>query len=90
MCRVYKCDVEAHAMAQRVALQLREMAKDRGYDPRGIKVVTKGKACLKARAAAQVAWPEGPVNWARVIQVTPTYDVCVEPTASDTLSFYKI
>lgn len=94
MCKAFRGSNIAHLaaldMAQQVAWQLRELAKTRGYDPRGIKVLTKGKSCHKVRADAQVSWKEGPENWAREIEIYESDLVFVEPTSEDTLSFYNI
>jgi hypothetical protein len=77
-------------MAQKVAWQLRELAKTRGYDPKGIKVFTKGHSCDKVRADAQISWKEGPAGWTSNIVLCESDEVWVEPTASDILSFYNI
>lgn len=51
--------------AQQVHLQLRDIAKNSGYDPRGVVLHTKKEAIKLniGRIGAYITWDEGPADW---------------------------
>lgn len=80
---------ESFREANQIALTLKELARNNGYDPKGIKILTKGRIIDShyGRANSLVIWTEGPENWA--------YDFIVEsiscvPYNETTLVFYDI
>jgi len=77
--------------AQQVALQLKELARDKGYNPKGIKVLSKEQSYTKGRISdSEVQWTEGPDNWANYCQVIEFPGVCVEAHSDNSISFYDI
>jgi len=77
--------------AQRVALHLKELAKGKGYDPKGIKVLTKEDAHKRGRISdSEVLWDEGPVGWPRELDFVEYPGVWLESHATNSVSFYDI
>lgn len=77
--------------AQRVALQLKELARDKGYDPRGIKVLSKQQSHNRGRVSdSEVLWDEGPVNWTTQFDLVEYPGVWIESHNANSLSFYDI
>jgi len=56
---------EPYIMAQTVVLELKDIAKNSGYDPRGVKVHSKEEAMRRniGRVGAFITWNEGPIGW---------------------------
>jgi hypothetical protein len=77
--------------AQQVALQLKELARDKGYNPKGIKVLSKEQSYTKGRISdSEVQWTEGPDNWANYCRVIEFPGVWVEAHSDNSISFYDI
>lgn len=83
--------VLSHREANRVALQLKELAKATGYDPRGVKVLSKRQIIDRGygRAGSGITWLEGPLNWANDIEPFVIEDVCVT-AHGNIIIFYDI
>lgn len=77
--------------AQNLCLQLQELAKDKGYNPRGIKVRSKRDVYSAGEHAdSQVIWKEGPAGWPSQIQINEIPGICLETNKPFTVSFYDI
>lgn len=74
--------------ANNVALQLKELAKKEGYDPRGVKVLDKEHA--GPFADSMVTWEEGPIGWALFMEMYHPPGVCVDRVNDHILTFYDI
>lgn len=83
---------DAYEFAVNVGLQLKELAKNRGLDPRGIKIHNKKflSSFGKNTIDAQVSWHEGPIDWAYDIDLKPSFTVCTDIKDGYTISFYNI
>lgn len=81
----------SYIAAQNFALQLKEYARQIGYNPHGVKLLDKQAADYNGSIAdAQVCWIEGPDNWAKEIECKSILNVCIEVENSYTISFYDI
>tara|TARA_A200000113_G_scaffold211692_1_gene212573 strand:- start:177 stop:509 length:333 start_codon:yes stop_codon:yes gene_type:complete len=81
----------SYHVAQRVALQLKELARDKGYDPRGIKVLSKEQSHNNGRISdSEVMWDEGPRNWPEEFELVEYPGVWFESHDSSSISFYDI
>lgn len=81
----------AHSEAVRIAFQLREVARQLGYDPRSVKVLSKKQIIDQGygRATSLISWQEGPDTWADDIRPFLACGVCT--SAEDRkLVFYDI
>lgn len=61
-----ECDGHnAYINAQVVCLELKDIAKNSGFDPRGVKIHSKKKAMALniGRIGAMITWDEGPEGW---------------------------
>jgi hypothetical protein len=77
--------------AQRLALHLKEVARDKGYDPRGIKVLSKEQSHGKGRVSdSEVQWTEGPDNWPAYCELIEYPGVWIESHNVKSISFYDI
>lgn len=84
-------NLQSYHTAQSVALQLKEMAKDMGFSPHGVKVQSKQQAHQSGSVAdARVIWPEGPEGWAKALSLKVFPGVSVEAHDGYSLSFYDI
>ena len=82
--------VSYHA-AQQLCLHLQEVAKLKGYDPRGIRVLTKREVHRLGQCAdSQVVWKNGPLGWPSLIDPTEIHGVCMETNRPYSISFYDI
>jgi hypothetical protein len=79
--------VTSYLRAQNVALELKDIAKNSGYDPRGIKVLGKKEAIRRniGRVGAIITWDEGPEEWPETCELSS--DICV-PYKGIMLLFY--
>lgn len=81
----------SYIAAQRVALQLKEVAKSIGYDPKGIKVLSKQQSHNNGRVAdSEVQWKEGPDNWPAFFELIEFPGVWYESHDMNSISFYDI
>ena len=77
--------------AQRLALQRKELAKSKGYDPKGIKVLSKEQSHNSGRISdSEVLWNEGPVGWPRSFEILEYPGVWLESHDTNSISFYDI
>lgn len=77
--------------AQRVALQLKELAKSQGYDPKGIKVLSKEQSHNCGRVSdSEVLWNEGPLDWPAQFDLVEYPGVWIETHGNNSISFYDI
>jgi len=83
-------NMASYHAAQNLALQLREKAKASGYDPRGIKVITREFTNKSGyHADSIVAWKDGPMNWANQTDFITIPGVHIEPRC-DVVTFYDV
>jgi hypothetical protein len=63
-------------MAQNVILELKDIARNSGYDPRGVKLHGKEEALRRniGRVGALITWDEGPEEWPEFCELP--YEVC--------------
>lgn len=68
----------SYEVARYAAFQLQEHVKTLGYDPKGIKVLSKKQArnSFNTKADAILTWDEGPDNWATNVDLTERSGVC--------------
>jgi hypothetical protein len=84
------CSLSYHA-AQRVVWQLREVAKQEGFNERDIKMrFTPQRDHKKTGAMIRVIWANGPDDWAHHVSVYQTRGVHVEAHEAQILSFYDV
>lgn len=78
--------------ATHIALQIMENAKQRGYNPRGVKVLNKQQTMgtTGTHADSSIVWEEGPIGWALTLEILPVWGVCIEPRNDHILTFYDI
>lgn len=68
-----------------------EVARQQGYNPRGVKILDKEQAYAKGLYSdSAVVWTEGPKNWARLIDIKDVPGVCFEASGTATITFYDI
>lgn len=62
---------ESYLFAQQVQMQLREIAKASGYDPRGVILHSKKEAIKLniGRINAYITWDEGPEDWLEMCEL---------------------
>lgn len=67
---------KSYAMAQNAILELKDIAINSGYDPRGIKLHGKKEAMRRniGRVGALITWEEGPEDWTEMCDLP--YEVC--------------
>lgn len=84
-------NLASYHAAQNLALQLKEVAKTKGFDPRGIKVLSKKDTRnTKMPADSLVRWNEGPLCWAYATELRKIPNVCVDIVDDHTIAFYDI
>lgn len=78
--------------AEKLAHELREVAKASGFDHRGIKVISKKKLIKNehTKADARVVWKNGPPGWQYQITSHMMGDAYLEPESHGAISFYGI
>lgn len=81
----------SYRAAHQLCLQLQEVAKANGYDPRGIRVLSKREVHFSGHCAdSQVVWTDGPMGWPSRIQIKEVAGVCIEDNRPYSVSFYDI
>jgi len=81
----------SYIAANNIALQLKEFAKDLGYDPRDVNVYNKEQARRHGkRADAIVLWKAGPVDWVNEIQLTKYTDIFIEKDINGELHIFDL
>ena len=82
-------NLSSYHAAQNLAFQLREVAREKGFDPQRVKVLTKENADKYGSIAdSMVIWDEGPVGWAYQTEFIIPPGVHVEPNNAQTVTFY--
>lgn len=81
----------SYLAAQRLALHLKEVARHKGYDPKGIKVLSKEQSHCNGRISdSEVQWTEGPDNWPQHCELIEYPGVWIESHCIKSISFYDI
>lgn len=71
--------LQSYIAANNIALQLKEFAKEIGYDHRDINVYNKEQSRKhRIRADAVVVWKNGPIDWIDNINLKNHHNVCIE------------
>lgn len=77
--------------AHSFALQLREIAMQRGYDPFDIKVLDlRASRARGFRADASVVWETGPDNWTSKMIIPPSDLIWTEPRGGYIMTFFDL
>ena len=68
----------SYEIARHAAFQLQEHVKALGYDPKGIKVLSKkqSRTSFETKADAILMWNEGPENWTSNVDLIARAGVC--------------
>ena len=83
-------EMASYHAAQNLAFQLRDRAREKGFDPHGIKVITRQFTNKSGyHADSIVAWKEGPLGWANLMEFITIPGVHIEPRC-DVVTFYDI
>lgn len=81
-------NLASYCAAQRLGCHLKEVARENGYDPKGIKILDKSKT--NGLGDSSVTWNEGPNNWPTRLDLFVVPGVCHETHTPDSISFYDI
>lgn len=81
----------SYHVAQTIAQQLKEIAKENGFCPHGVRALTKEQTRnLGFHADSMVRWDEGPENWPEIFQIREFPGVCYESFDEYSISIYDI
>lgn len=84
------CSLSYH-VAQRVIWQLKEAAKQEGFNEKGIKIsLTSQRDHKRIGAMIRIIWTNGPEGWAHHVSIFKINGVYVEAHEAQILSFYDI
>lgn len=85
--------LESYKFAQNLSLHLREVAITHGYNPKGIRVLSKRQVhhFKTGVCDAQIIWEDGPPNWTDSIGlINPPPGVCFCIDNDNTISFFDV
>lgn len=83
-------NLTSYHAAQHIGLQLKELARQQGLHPNGVKILSKQETHANGKIAdAQVTWSEGPINWTHELALSVP-GVWTEAEDPFTLSFYEM
>ncbi|BDR25786.1 hypothetical protein RVBP17_1710 [Pseudomonas phage sp. 30-3] len=78
----------SYETAQHMAFELKEFAKQAGFNPNGIKVLSKKQIHKYVKADAAIMWGEGPECWANSLLFKDLLGVYVSTYKGNTILFH--